>query len=135
MIIGFTGTRHGMTVVQNRNMITLLQDLDPEWVHHGDCLGADHQVDLAAQLLDICRHVHPCNIASQRAYCAGEVIESTLAPLVRNRVIVDACALLLAAPDTTQERRRSGTWSTVRYARRIGRPIKLLLPDGEVLDG
>ena len=47
--------------------------------------------------------------------------------LDRNRDIVDACEVLLATPDGP-ERLRSGTWSTVRYARKIGKPVEVRLP-------
>jgi hypothetical protein len=47
--------------------------------------------------------------------------------LQRNRDIVDATDVLLAAPDGP-ERVRSGTWSTVRYAYRAGRGVLLVMP-------
>lgn len=53
--------------------------------------------------------------------------------LQRNKVIVDRCGVLVAAPGEAQEQLRSGTWSTIRYARRVGRPVIMVLPDGTVV--
>ena len=52
--------------------------------------------------------------------------------LDRNHDIVDAADVLIAAPSGTTEKRRSGTWATVRYARKLGRTICVVLPDGVV---
>jgi hypothetical protein len=43
---------------------------------------------------------------------------------------VDATGWLLAAPRTKTEEQRSGTWATIRYARKLGRQVCLLWPDG-----
>jgi len=48
--------------------------------------------------------------------------------LERNRAIVDAGDIVLAAPQTLEEQQRSGTWATVRYGRRLGRLVVLLAP-------
>jgi hypothetical protein len=45
---------------------------------------------------------------------------------------VDASQLLVAAPSGTTELRRSGEWATIRYARKLGRAIWLVFPDGTV---
>ena len=41
MRLAFTGTRQGMTAAQRRRCATLLRELMPEEVHHGDAIGAD----------------------------------------------------------------------------------------------
>jgi hypothetical protein len=53
--------------------------------------------------------------------------------LERNKDIVRESASLIAAPLQAEEQQRSGTWSTVRFARKIGKPVFLILPDGTVL--
>ena len=41
--------------------------------------------------------------------------------------------VLIAAPAEQEgERLRSGTWATVRYARRLGRRVVLVCPDGSL---
>jgi len=40
---------------------------------------------------------------------------------------------LIAASANAVEHLQSGTWSTVRYARRSGRPISIIRPDGTVV--
>jgi hypothetical protein len=40
--------------------------------------------------------------------------------------------MLIAALGEKDEQLLSSTWSTVRYARRIGRSIYMVLPDGAV---
>ena len=53
--------------------------------------------------------------------------------LVRDQDNVNESDFLLAAPDGP-ERVRSGTWTTVRYARKKGIPITIIMPDGEVIN-
>jgi hypothetical protein len=49
-----------------------------------------------------------------------------------NRDIVDATTALISAPNG-HDARRSGTWSTVRYARRLGRVVTVIMPNGGVV--
>lgn len=53
-------------------------------------------------------------------------------PLDRNKDIVDACPVLIAAPsDRVEKKRGSGTWATIRYARDVAHvPIRYVWPDG-----
>ena len=51
--------------------------------------------------------------------------------LERNRDIVDACDILIACPRTLKEELRSGTWATVRYARKVGKPVAILWNNGK----
>jgi hypothetical protein len=53
-------------------------------------------------------------------------------PTSRNHDIVDETELLIACPGELAEAVRSGTWATVRYARKLGRPIVIFWPDGSV---
>jgi hypothetical protein len=42
MIIGFTGTRYGMTDKQKSSLQSILSKLETiTEVHHGDCIGAE----------------------------------------------------------------------------------------------
>lgn len=40
-IIGFTGTRRGMTRLQKQMIETFLVMHSPKEAHHGDCVGSD----------------------------------------------------------------------------------------------
>ena len=53
-------------------------------------------------------------------------------PLGRNTIIAHRSERLVACPHEAEERRRGGTWMTVRLARRQGRPVTLILPSGEI---
>jgi hypothetical protein len=132
--IGFTGTRQGMTPMQREVVRRVL--LHATEVHHGDCVGADaevHELALAGGL-DVV--IHPPNDAKLQAHCDGALM--VLPPksyLARDRDIVDETDLLVATPKELKEsrapRRSSGTWYCVRYARRIGRRVLIVWPDGE----
>lgn len=77
-------------------------------------------------------------VDAKRAFCyrrkgvGGELpIEREPGPyLWRNHQIVDATSALIAAPFGFEEELRSGTWATVRYARKLGRPVRFFWPDG-----
>ena len=132
MKVGFTGTQQGMTQQQKIRFIRLVQKvLNIDEFHHGDCIGADYEAHnvFEYKLRDVQIIVHPPEDCSKRAYCAGH---KTLPPrpyIQRNHDIVDAVELIVAIP-AGPEITRSGTWATIRYARKTGIPIYVINPDG-----
>ncbi len=135
MKVGFTGTRDGMTEDQTLAMRTMLR-LSHDWseFHHGCCVGADEHVALMVSGFfypDLCRVVgHPSNLkgmTSQRV----SLDRQPLPPLDRNRNIVDETDCLIAAPRGPEEL-RSGTWHTIRYARKRGKKVVIIWPNGEI---
>lgn len=122
--IGFTGTRKGMSPGQRDNLLTILTGALKgrghcgAVLHHGDCVGADAEAHEVARSLGMEVVIHPPTNPKARAFCdvVPGVMMPTLPYLERNRAIVNACSLLVAAP-AGAEMVRSGTWATVRYAR------------------
>jgi hypothetical protein len=123
MKLGFTGTQFGMSPQQARDFNDLLHNPDICPVdelnefHHGDCMGADADAFLIVQRLGWRTIAHPCDIVQKRAFTQSDVTMPVRRPLERNRIIVDTVDVLVAAPLSIEEVLRSGTWSTVRYAR------------------
>jgi len=130
--IGFTGTRQGMTPAQQRALRDLLAAHRGAVLHHGDCIGADAQAHDIAVELGFSVVIHPPDDARQRAFKSAPHIRTPKPYLVRNKHIVRETELLIAAPAEFIEQHRSGTWSTVRFARRLGRPVRIILPDGSM---
>lgn len=145
MILGFTGSRghapfYRMPPSQLFALKDWLKEQQPEEVHHGDCLGADAEFHdaVVAGVAGCCRIViHPPLDGKQRAFCSTlDVRVETVYParfLDRNHDIVRASERLLACP-RDKEALRSGTWATVRYARKLGKAITIISADGEVTD-
>lgn len=147
MKLGFTGTRNGMTPQQWHAFCGLLEERQPTELHHGSCVGADSDAHCL-----FCRFAHNSDAVCEealvvahlpdkddcRAYLSVEaenygismVQKKPLPYLTRNRNIVDSCDVLVACPAEMEEQQRGGTWSTVRYARKVGRDLVLILPDG-----
>ena len=137
MIIAFTGTRHGLTFDQHRSLEQQLSLLAPDEVHHGDCIGADAEFDSLCRSRDCVINLHPATLERYRAGCKATppaVLHHPQSPLKRNRLIVVASDLLLAAPSSSSEVLRSGTWASIRYARKLGKRVVLILPNGTVND-
>jgi len=132
MKLGFTGTRHGMSQRQWEAFELLLCELDGKHgvteFHHGDCVGADKDAHLsvARTLLNCDIVIHPPEDPKLRAWMISETILRPLPYLERNRAIVNAVDLLVAAPFTNHEEVRSGTWATIRYAKKVGREVHTL---------
>lgn len=132
MIIGFTGTKKGMTNIQKDRVLGILAYHRPPEVHHGDCVGAD------AQFHDIVRKfdqgikivVHPPEFLMYRAFCKGDVILPVKPYLKRDDDIVGACGFLIATPKEGFEVLRSGTWATIRRARDKRKHVTIIYPDG-----
>ena len=101
-------------------------------VHHGDCIGADAQAHEIACTLGREVTIHPPTSGTYRAWKTGSDVRAPKAYLTRNKDIVRETDMLIAAPAETTEQVRSGTWSTVRFARKLGKRVFVILPDGTV---
>ena len=127
MKIGFTGTQKGMTNRQKQALATWLEQAAE--FHHGDCIGADAQAHTLAQFQHCPIIIHPPINSTKRARCSGALVVRPMKEyLARNHDIVDETDVLVAAPATHIEQMRSGTWATVRYARKKGKSIAILFP-------
>jgi hypothetical protein len=124
-----------MTEAQRMTVDRLLAELLPSLVLHGDCVGADAQFHNLAKTHRIGVSIYPGVPLgdSRRAGCQGYVslwpVKSFIA---RNHDIVDSSDSLIAVVSGYAELLRSGTWATVRYARKLGKPIRIVWPDGSV---
>ena len=129
-VIGFTGSRKGITEAQAGVLRRLLHDVSE--FHHGDCIGADNAAhDIARAGGSPWIVGHPCTITSMRAYTACDETLRPLAPLERNRSIVNAATRMIACPLTESEVVRSGTWATIRLARKQHCPLIIVYPNGD----
>lgn len=130
MKVGFTGTQSGMTRAQQVLVHDVLVKRVATEFHHGDCVGADAEAHGMAVRLGIPVIIHPPLNPVKRAFCKGAThVVKELEPkeyLERNHDIVDATDMLVAVPRDGTERRRSGTWATIRYARKLGREVIIL---------
>lgn len=130
--IGFTGARVGLTDGQRTAIYDRLKFTGAHEFRHGDCVGADEQTAALAASVGLTVVAHPPSDGRLRAFTHPDRTEPALPYLERNRAIVDASTELWAAPAVMVEERRSGTWSTVRYARRQGLRVTVFWPDGTV---
>lgn len=139
--IAFTGTQKGMTDAQIVAVSALLLSMEPERVVHGDCIGADSDFDVIVrrQPSHIFIDIHPADGEDKRAHCElrasspGQVtVHEPKPPLDRNHDMVDMGDSLIATPKGFKEEIRSGTWATVRYARKCKKPVIIVWPDGSI---
>lgn len=131
--IGFTGTQHGCTPEQFqalREALLALQRRGFTHLHHGDCIGADSEADSLANELGLIVARHPPENSTKRAFCNSALCFPPKPYLERNHDIVDVSGILVACPKGMSEERRSGTWATVRYAKRNQIPVLFVWPDG-----
>lgn len=133
MDVGFTGTQTGMTAAQKRTVARLLTKA--KTFRHGDCVGADSDAHDIAKDAGAWVVLHPPLNKSKRAFKEADEVLDPKEYLDRNKDIVLACDLLIATPAEVDEQLRSGTWSTVRFARRMSREIVIVLPDGNAVPG
>ncbi len=133
MNVGFTGTQCGLTPAQRTQLIEVLKSFGPlqHTFHHGDCVGADATAhDLARdEGYQIVRHP-PLN-PKHRAFCVEGEQRERKRYLTRNHDVVDESDVLIACPYQPREVIRSGTWATVRYAKKVNKLVILVLPSGE----
>lgn len=133
VILGFTGTQRGLSLFQREMLKELLLTQLVRMFHHGDCLGADNDAHKIVRdnLPKVLITIHPPNNPYKRAFCDADVLRPAFPYLVRNKNIVDSCNVLIACPGEHTEQLRSGTWSTIRYARKMAKNMIIILPSGE----
>lgn len=132
--IGFTGNRYGITSEQKNQIISILDKYDNLIVSHGDCVGSDtdfHNLCMnyrtEHQNKKIKIHIYPPNNSKLRAFNQGDLIMDEKPYLQRNLNIIKNSSILIACPiDKNKEELRSGTWSTIRKARKLNLMIILL---------
>lgn len=133
--IGFTGTPEGMTQNQKVNFAQVIQWFAQAYerrgweFHQGQCIGADEDsLVLVRNFHGVWTVSHPPLDKSKVHTLECDEVRPSYSYLVRNHNIVDEVDVLLAAPRSRKEELRSGTWATVRYARKIVRPIEMIYP-------
>lgn len=139
MVIGFTGTRRGMTGEQLRTVRRIFAELPLDTLHHGVCEGCDAQAHHEARRLGARVEGHPPRgggIGRMAVLLDCDVLHPPKPYLVRDRnIVVAGRDGLVACPRQMQEpasKRGEGTWTTVGYARKAKRHIWIVLPDGTV---
>jgi hypothetical protein len=153
MILGFTGTLRGMTAEQKTVAELRIAGLRPSVFIHGGASGADtdahhivvhrlppnslpHTIEIYPEDSPLRRRhrywQRPEHRIAAKASGRDFIVHEAGKPLARNLIIVQRCDHLLATPDSREEKLRSGTWATIRYARKAGKPHTIIWPDGEI---
>ena len=139
MRIGFTGTLEGLTKSQGGSFIQLVEFLGITEFEHGDALGADcesHNILLDNNILKSDNiFKRPCYILNKRAFTKeGSLLEEPIAPIERNHKIVNEIEILIGCPKGFEEELRSGTWATIRYAKKTNKLTYIIYPDGSIIE-
>ncbi len=124
MEIGFTGTRNGMSRAQAHQLQKILAHL----------LAPERQGSMPANEFHFGTHETVELKADAEAATLAQALGYRLVPhhatagteLARDRAQVAVINVLIAAPEQDKEQLRSGTWTTVRYARSRVIPVVML---------
>jgi len=134
LIIGFTGTRSGMSDKQKKEVAAELEELgcnDPDVLYtilHGGCIGADidfHDMCSLARKEVFPGHSakDPSDMKHRGEYPRADVIHDSQTHFKRNRDIVDRCDILIATP--YNDNQEGGTWYTINYALKKGKDVSI----------
>lgn len=133
---GFTGTQEDLKPKQQMALSGVIRDLAQNenyfLMYNGDCIGADFTAACLARAAGLEVWGLPPINPDKRAFFEFDGQETPHDYRTRNQAIVNGSQLLVACPKEMQEELRSGTWMTIRMARRKGIPICLVWPDGRV---
>lgn len=141
MILGFTGTRNGMTAAQRATVDCLLIfRFNLTEAHHGDCLGADDEFANLCHALTPRPKIYARPGFSAKGYANdlrannphADVTHPEKTHFARNRDIVDVCDVLLVVPVASIPQTSGGTWYSFGYAKKKKKPIVVVWPDGTV---
>lgn len=131
--VGFTGTRRGLTHQQRETLVKMLERV-PFTAYHGDCLGADAEFHwlVRQHCPDAKIETLPGDQPDMRANCEADFVHDPQPMLVRNAAIVALSDIMIACPAQRKELKRgSGTWATIRLAKKSRKPLFIIWPDGK----
>jgi hypothetical protein len=132
--VGFSGTRAGMTSSQIYKVDSLLDDdIITQIAHHGDCIGADEDFHKLAILQGLYIIGHPPLKEKLRANCQFDELRDPKGYVERDHDIVDESDWLIFTPLKYIEILRSGTWATIRYAKKKNKQGFIVWPDGTLI--
>jgi len=130
MIVGITGTRKQPSSSQLFQLEEELTLRNHGVLLHGDCVGVDALAHDFARTEGYIIEVYPPDVDTYRAWRQGDTVYTPRPYRDRNQIIVDRCELLVAVPEGLESQHpRSGTWMTVRMARRAGKQLIVILPE------
>lgn len=138
MILAVSGTRYGLTAKQHDAAFAALRKIKPTGVRHGCALGADEEFVFLCFALRPRPRVEAFpstfeNWTSADALALSDAQAKPAEALARNRTIVTGAARLLAAPAEMEDPGKGGTWYSIKFARGLGVPTTVILPDGSVV--
>ena len=136
MILGFTGTRHGMTPAQFLAVAHILGLVrsDTSEAHHfhdGMCVGADNRAAEMAEILEFTTIGHPGPKGRWQSLKKRDQVWAPKTHFARNRDIVNLAQLMIATPFEYTEQETGGTWYTIKYAKKRQVPLLTIYPDGK----
>ena len=148
MIIVFTGTRRGMTKQQQASVAWLLEKLCSTkrnvLARHGAAKGADREFHALAFARGVRLTAYPSTKEQVRWALTRThqlvSVRPTQPPLIRNKTMVmgggaGKADVLIATPAEAEEVLRSGTWATIRNARRALVAIRMIVqPLGNMIE-
>lgn len=144
-----------MTPDQHQGFSLLMYSLIPGEFHHGCAEGADveahaviaqRKISLTDPRINkdkslalwgsVSIIIHPSKTSKGLIHCrrGDPVVLDSKPPLERNKDIVNAIDVLVTTPRLHTEELRSGTWATVRYARKMKRHIFIVWPNGKTTE-
>lgn len=141
MILGFTGTREEPTSEQRKQLLQFMLNNPAGEFHHGCCVGSDafaHRV--AKSCLDLGLEqivLHPPDKTRfEMAYTDWDYTNCVWWPrkpyLDRNYDIIREADKMIALPKGPEQKRGSGTWSTIRHTLDAKKPLAIIWPDGKI---
>lgn len=137
MQVGFTGTRHGMTNAQALAFQLLISHRKFDKLiifRHGDCVGSDEEAHLTIRRTrpGVKIFGHPPINEKYRAFCHFDYQADPLEYIERDHAIVNNSDVVIATPRERAEVIRSGTWTTMRYAKKQNIPVMVIWPNGKL---
>jgi hypothetical protein len=151
LVAGFTCTRDGWTLLQEKAVKYVLDLVRPSLVVHGGGRRGDEQFDTLCKKREIPRRIYPANNLPRSLLMSLawneewddddeegelEVMKGSPAP-GRNLLIIEDSHLVIACPNSDRAptvQRGQGTWHTVRHTREAGKPLFLIPPNGILLE-
>lgn len=114
--VGLIVPKAGLAPVQLATMLVLLQTAGATEVHHG---GVPSKLHNAARDIGVVHHQEPGWRFSPE----------------RDKEVVRSVDAVIAAPkeSTVQTHATPGVWTAIGYAKHRGLPVKIVMPNGEVM--